>query len=237
VHEKLEDSLGRVIGWGLLGATLLIAPIWALDPINPIKMLAVVVVGFMCAGLLFANSKTVNWNRYKIVLGLTTAFIFWQAVVVLISDGQIYQQLFGAHGRNTGFITYLGFSFIFVGSVIAANAILLKRFVLVSLIAGCASLSYGIIQAIGADPFKWVNPYSPVFGFLGNPNFQSSLLGVLGSIVFGQLFVKGLKLQFKALIGFYLLITLYVIKETASQQGFLVLAIGIAVVLGLYVAQ
>jgi O-antigen ligase len=237
VHEKLEASLGRVICWGLLGATLLVAPMWALDPINPIKMLAVVVVGFMCAGLLFANSKTVNWNRYKIILSLTTAFIFWQAVVVLISDGQIYQQLFGAQGRNTGFITYLAFSFIFLGSAIAANAIFLKRFVLVSLIAGCASLLYGIIQAIGADPFKWVNPYSPVFGFLGNPNFQSSLLGVLGSIVFGQLFVKGLKLQFKALIGFYLLITLYVIKETASQQGFLVLAIGIAVVLGLYVAQ
>jgi O-antigen ligase len=237
MHEKLESSLGRVIGWGLLAATLLVTPMWALDPINPIKMLAVVVVGFMCAGLLFANSKSVNWNRYKIILGLTTAFIFWQAVVVLMSDGQIYQQLFGAQGRNTGFITYLAFSFIFLGSAIAANAIFLKRFVLVSLIAGSASLLYGIIQAIGADPFKWVNPYSPVFGFLGNPNFQSSLLGVLGSIVFGQLFVKGLKLQFKVLIGFYLLITLYVIKETASQQGFLVLAIGIAVVLGLYVAQ
>jgi hypothetical protein len=59
----------------------------------------------------------------------------------------------------------------------------------------------------------------------------------LGSIVFGQLFVKGLKIQFKVLTGFYLLFTLYVIKETASQQGFLVLALGIAVVVGLYVAQ
>jgi O-antigen ligase len=237
VHEKLEASIGRVIGWGLIAATLLVTPFWALDPINPIKMLVVVTAGFMCAGLLLANSKSVNWGNYKSILGLVSAFVVWQILVVSISDGQIYQQLFGAQGRNTGFITYLAFSFIFVGSVIAANAILLKRFVLVSLIAGSASLLYGIIQAIGADPFKWVNPYSPVLGFLGNPNFQSSLLGVLGSMVFGQLFVKGLKIQFKVLIGFYLVITLYVIKETASQQGFLVLALGIAVVLGLYVAQ
>jgi O-antigen ligase len=237
VHEKLEGTLGRVIGWGLILATLLVTPMWALDPINPIKMVVVVPVGFMCAGLLLANRKSISWGKYKVVFGLVSAFVVWQILVVLISDGQIHQQLFGAQGRNTGFITYLAFSFIFVGSVIAANAILLKRIVFVSLIAGSASLLYGIIQAIGADPFKWVNPYSPVFGFLGNPNFQSSLLGVLGSIVFGQLLVKGLKFQFKVLIGFYLLITLYVIKETASQQGFLVLMIGTAIVLGLHIVQ
>jgi hypothetical protein len=60
------------------------------------------------------------------------------------------------------------------------------------------------------------------------------LLGVLGSIVFAQFFVKSLKLQLKALAGLYLLVSLYVIKETESQQGFLVLAIGIGVLVGLY---
>jgi hypothetical protein len=93
------------------------------------------------------------------------------------------------------------------------------------------------VQALGGDPFKWVNPYSPVFGFLGNPNFQSSLLGVIGAIGFAQLFVKELKIQFKVLIGAYLLVSLYVIKETHSQQGFLVLALGIGVVVGLYLVQ
>jgi hypothetical protein len=76
-----------------------------------------------------------------------------------------------------------------------------------------------------------------VFGFLGNPNFQSSFLGVLGAIVFAELFDKGKGIQFKLLIGIYLLVTLYVIKETASQQGFLVLALGIGVVVGLYTLQ
>ena len=35
----------------------------------------------------------------------------------------------------------------------------------------------------------------------------------------------------------YLLATLYIIKETASQQGFLVLAVGIGVIIGLYLLQ
>jgi len=237
VQEKLESSLGRILGWGLIATTLLVTPLWALDPINPIKMLAVVPIGFMCLGLVLANRKSVSWGNYKIVLGLVECFVLWQVLVVLVSGGELNQQLFGSQGRNTGFITYLAFSLIFLGSVIASNADLLKRLVIVVLIVGSASLGYGVIQAVGADPINWLNPYSPVFGFLGNPNFQSSFLGVLGAIVFAQLLLKDLKIQFKVLIGAYLLVTLYVIKETASQQGFLVLASGVGVVVGLGIMQ
>jgi len=237
MHEKLESSLGRVISWGLIAATLLVTPLWSVDPINPIKMLAVVTTGFMCVGLILASRTTVSWGKYKVAFGLIAAFVIWQVVAMFASGSQIIQQFFGVNGRNTGFLTYLGFSFIFVGSAIASGADFLKRLIPVVYVVGVASLAYGVIQAVGADPITWVNPFSPVFGFLGNPNFQSSLLGILGAMVFGQLFVKGLKLQFKGLIGLYLLVTLYVIKETASQQGFLVLVLGIGVVVGLYVIQ
>ena len=237
MQEKLEISLGRIIGWGLIATTLLVTPWWSLDPINPIKMLVVVPVGFMCLSLILANRKSVSWDRYKVVLGLSATFIFWQLLVVLISGGETNQQLFGSYGRNTGFITYLAFSLVFIGSVLASNSELHKRFVIAPFVVGTLSLIYGAIQAGGADPISWVNPYSPVFGFLGNPNFQSSLLGVLGAVAFAQLFVKGLKIQYKGLIGIYFLATLFIIKETASQQGFLVLALGIGVVTGIYCVQ
>jgi O-antigen ligase len=221
----------------LIAATLLVTPLWSVDPINPIKMLAVVVTGFVCVGLIVSSHTTVAWSKYKVAFGLIAAFVIWQVVAMFASGSQIIQQFFGVNGRNTGFLTYLGFSFIFVGSAIASGADFLKRLIPVVYVVGVASLAYGVIQAVGADPITWVIPFSPVFGFLGNPNFQSSLLGILGAMVFGQLFVKGLKLQFKGLIGLYLLVTLYVIKETASQQGFLVLVLGIGVVVGLYVIQ
>ena len=234
MQEGLESSLGRVLGWGLIAATLLVTPLWSLDPINPIKMLAVVPMGFMCLGLILANRRVIAWSKYKFVITFTSAFIFWQFLVVFISGGQFYQQLFGSNGRNTGLFTYIAFSLIFVGSTFASSQDVMKRLILVIYIVGLASLAYGVIQALGGDPFDWVNPYSPVFGFLGNPNFQSSLLGVLGAIAFAQLFVKGLKIQFKTLILLYLIVTLYVIKDTASQQGFLVLSLGLAIVVGLY---
>jgi len=198
-------------------------------------MLAVSAVGFVGLGVLLANQKMLQLGRFKVPLILISGFMVWQLVVLAISGGEMLQQLFGTTGRNTGFITYLAFSILFVVAMVASSSVFLNRFLITVLIVGVASLGYGVVQALGGDPFDWVNPYSPVFGFLGNPNFQSSLLGILGSIVFTQLLSGSVKIQIKGAYLVYLLVTVYVIRETASQQGFLVLLIGSAVSLGVFV--
>jgi O-antigen ligase len=235
MREKAELTLGKLLAWALVAATLLVTPLWALDPINPIKMWAISAVGFMGLGVLLANQKALQLGRFKVPLILISGFMVWQLVVLVVSGGEMLQQLFGTTGRNTGFITYLAFSILFVVSMVASSSVFLNRFLIAALVVGIASLGYGVIQAVGADPFNWVNPYSPVFGFLGNPNFQSSLLGILGSIVFVQLLSGSVKIQIKGAYLAYLLVTVYVIRETASQQGFLVLLIGSGVSLGVFV--
>jgi O-antigen ligase len=235
MSEKAESALGKILVWALVAVTLLVTPLWALDPINPIKMLAVSAVGFMGLGVLLANQKALQLGRFKVPLILISIFMVWQLVVLVVSGGEMLQQLFGTTGRNTGFITYLAFSILFVVSMVASSSVFLNRFLIAALVVGVASLGYGIVQALGGDPFKWVNPYSPVFGFLGNPNFQSSLLGILGAVVFTQLLSGSVKIQIKGAYLVYLLVTVYVIRETASQQGFLVLLIGSTVSLGVFV--
>jgi O-antigen ligase len=237
MREKAESVLGKVLVWALVSVTLLVTPLWSLDPINPIKMLAVSATGFMGLGVLLVNQKALALGRFKVPLILIGGFMAWQLIVFVVSGGEKLQQLFGTTGRNTGLITYLAFSILFVVSMVASNVGFLNRFLLVSLVVGVASLGYGLVQALGADPFDWVNPYSPVFGFLGNPNFQSSLLGILGSIVFAQLLSSSVKLQVKGAYLVYLLVTVFVIRETDSQQGFLVLLIGSVIALGVYVSQ
>ena len=191
----------------------------------------------MGVGVLLVNQKALALGRLKVPLILISGFMAWQLIVFLVSGGEKLQQLFGTTGRNTGLITYLAFSILFVVSMVASNAGFLNRFLLASLVVGVASLCYGLVQTFGGDPFDWVNPYSPVFGFLGNPNFHSSLLGILGSIVFAQLLSGAVKFQVKGAYLAHLLITVYVIKETASQQGFLVLLIGSVIALGIFVNQ
>jgi O-antigen ligase len=237
MREKAESTLGEVLVWALVAVTLLVTPLWSLDPINPIKMLAVSSVGFMGLGVLLANQKALQLGRFKLPLALISSFMVWQLVVFVVSGGEKLQQLFGTTGRNTGLITYLAFSILFVVGMVASNTVFLNRFLMAALVVGVASLSYGVVQALGGDPFDWVNPYSPVFGFLGNPNFQSSLLGILGTVVFTQLLSGSVKIQIKGAYLIYLLVTVYVIKETDSQQGFLVLLNGLAVSLGIYINQ
>ena len=237
MQEKTEATLGKLIAWSLVAVTLLVTPLWSLDPINPIKMLALSAAGFMGLGALLVNQKTLALHRFKVPLILVGGFMGWQFIVFMVSGGEKLQQLFGTNGRNTGLITYLAFSILFVVSMVASYSTFINRFLYTSLFIGVASVGYGLIQAAGGDPMNWVNPYSPVFGFLGNPNFQSSLLGILGSIIFTQLLSGAVKRPLK--IGFltYLLVTIFVIKETESQQGFLVLIIGSGIALGIYVNQ
>lgn len=234
MREKAELGLGKVLVWALVAVTLLVTPLWSLDPINPIKMLAVSATSFMGLGVLLANQKALRLGRFKVPLIFISGFMVWQLVVFAVSGGEPLQQLFGANGRNTGLLTYLAFSILFVVAMVASSNLFLNRFLFAALVVGVASLAYGAVQALGGDPIDWVNPYSPVFGFLGNPNFQSSLLGILGVIVFTQLLANSVNIQIKAAYLVYLLITLYVIKETDSQQGFLVLLIGSAVSLGVF---
>jgi O-antigen ligase len=235
MREKVESLLGKVLMLALLAATILITPMWSLDPINPIKMLTVSAAGFVGLGILLFNYKVLQLGRFKIPSNLIFGFISWQLVVFMASGGEKLQQLFGASGRNTGLITYVSFSALFLVAIVVSNVSFLRSFLVTAIIVGLVSIGYGVIQSLGWDPVKWDGLYSPVFGFLGNPNFQSSLLGILGTFVFTQLLSGSVKIQIKGAYLVYLLVTVYVIKETDSQQGFLVLLIGSTVSLGIFV--
>ena len=235
MKEKVEVTLGRLIGWALLLVTLATTPLWALDPINPVKMMILVAVSVMCLGVLIVHKRSFESQKYRTPNNLISIFIIWQLLVLGITSANKWQQFFGTNGRNTGFLTYFAFSVLFIASVAASNEQYLRKFNLFAVLSGSLSIAYGVIQATGKDPFDWVNPYSPVFGFLGNPNFQSSFLGLLGGLVFTQILSNSATWKLKAGYFLYLLATLYVIKETDSQQGFLVLIVGCGVSLGMLI--
>ena len=231
VSTQVESSaIGRVLGWTAILATLAITPWATVDPINVPKLAVIALGGFITLGALLINAKTCFVRSHRIVQILIGLFVLDLIVVLFFAGTNPYQEFFGTYGRSTGFVAYIALASLMLGAVVVASAKYVSTFTRFLLIAGGLSIGYGLLQTIGADPIKWVNQYSPVIGFLGNPNFQSSFVGFSGVLAFGFICAQGIKNSWRIGYVAYLLLAVFVIIKTDSQQGLLVLAGGIAIV-------
>ncbi len=225
-----SSAIGKVIGLTALLATLAITPWASYDPINVPKLAVIAVGGLLVLGGLLANRKALFTPGHKAVQLLMALFVLDLTLVLFLSGTNPYQEFFGTNGRATGFVAYVALAALLLGAAVVASQRFVQSFSNILLIAGGLSIGYGFLQAVGADPIKWVNQYSPVIGFLGNPNFQSSFVGFSGVLAFAFLVSQGLKRTLQMVYLAYLLLAVFVIIKTDSQQGLLVLAGGIAIV-------
>ena len=230
-------AIGRILGWTALLATVMVMPWAAYDPINVPKLAVISVGGFMALGALLANRAELLKKQYRLVLIFGVAFIVQLTLVLIVSGTNFYQEFFGTFGRATGYVAYVALASLLMVAAVCASTFALRRFMWSLVVAGSISIIYGIIQALKLDPISWVNQYSPVIGFLGNPNFQSSFVGFCGVMIFSLLIGKDVKSLHRAGYVVYLAAAAYVIKQTDSQQGFLVLLGGIAVVAFIWITR
>ena len=234
----MESSvIGRVIGWAAILATLAITPWATVDPINVPKLAVIALGGFITLGALLINAKALFAHKHRIVQILIGLFVLDLIVVLFFAGTNSYQEFFGTYGRSTGFVAYVALASLMLGALVVASANYILTFSRFLLMAGGLSIGYGSLQAIGADPIKWVNQYSPVIGFLGNPNFQSSFVGFSGVLAFGFICAQGIKNSWRFGYVAYLLLAILVIIKTDSQQGLLVLAGGIAIVSIIWISR
>ena len=225
-----NEIFTRIISIGIFPIFLLILPWNAIDPINAPKLFALVttasVNGFLA--LFFRKSlKVPELKLYGIILLL---FLTQMLIVMLFSGSNIAVQFFGTFGRNTGFLTYLSLAILFFVSALSAimgsAPYLLKSITFVLSVSGI----YGGIQALGLDPIPWDNIFSPVIGFLGNPDFEAALLGILGTFFVAKLLDVSLTKKQKATLAIFLSFLLIVIYETKAKQGLLNFLAGLIVV-------
>lgn len=210
--------------------TLAISPFWSYDAINIPKFVTASAFGGMAWLMVFyylCESKT---KIYKTLLVLSLLFLAAMLFAVIFSNGNLTQQIFGASGRNTGFVTYFSFIGIMCAFAMSSSVTLMKKIGIALLGTGMISNLYGLVQTVDADPFNWTNPYSPVFGFLGNPNFHSSLLGIASIIGIAFSLEKNISLILRISYFSFIIFSLFIIAQTKSQQGFLVFFVGSLVV-------
>jgi O-antigen ligase len=224
---------------GIPLASLIMLPEFSMDPINVPKAFVLHIVGVLGLAFLISNFKTLWAKRFRTVSIIGVVFILFLFSTLLFSGAPKIQQIFGAGGRATGLLSYLALVILLLCAMLISNVSNVKLFAFAILGVGGLNVFYGLIQASGGDPVKWSNPYSPVIGFLGNPNFSSSMIG-LSCVVATALVLQFRvgKLTIVSLVG-YELLALYVILKTQSIQGFVVfgLTTGLMVLIALYKSE
>jgi O-antigen ligase len=239
--ENLKHSalIRNIVLIGVPLASLIMLPEFSMDPINVPKAFVLHLVGVFGLGLLISNAKLLWGKRNRPAFVIVTFFVLFLFTAFLFSGAPKIQQMYGAGGRNTGLVSYISLVLLLLSAMLISTTKNVKLFGFAILGVGGLNIFYGLIQASGGDPVKWSNPYSPVIGFLGNPNFSSSMIG-LSCVAATALILqfKVSKLAIAGLVG-YELLALFVILKTQSIQGFVVFGLtsGLMLLIALYKSE
>jgi hypothetical protein len=157
------------------------------------------------------------------VVGLLLSFF--------VRGAGVLPQAYGAYGRNTGLLTYLSLVVMLLGVVFVSNLDFVRKLIWALIATGMVNAVYGLAQWADLDPVDWSNPYNPIVGTLGNPNFTSAHLGIAGLASLAMLLGRGTSLVVRVVLFVSIGLSLFVISQSDSSQGLLVIALGATVVL------
>jgi O-antigen ligase len=234
---KTVSQLGisqKILASTPLAMVIAISPWQTMDSINLPKFLILVIA----AGALFALSvfdrkhpilKSVPRPALIVFVGILTSLV----LSLMTSGSPFVQQLYGVNGRNTGFIAYASLLVIWLVAIAHSQDSLTEKVVKNTILGGQITAAYCLLQYFGADPISWNNPYSPILGFLGNPNFASAFLGISSVAAVTVVIDSQAKSIQRVLCASQIIGSLALIVLSNSQQGLLVIASGVAVLVAM----
>ena len=231
----MKQRLGQFVVWGVGATTLLVTPFFSNDPFNVPRFISLLTFSFMGFSVLLIARKQWFSKRHRVIVGVSILFIVWGLVATFASGINLIEGAYGVTGRQTGLLAYFALIAMMISALVASSEGLSKKLSLVLVGAGIFSGLYGVLQFFGGDPFDWINPYSPVFGFFGNPNFQASFMGMAAVAAVAVSLESNAKFQNRIGLLFFVALALFNVYESKSQQGYLVFLAGVVVVGYLYV--
>jgi O-antigen ligase len=227
--EKIEKRLTTILAWGCLVVTLLVTDRITADPVNVSKMLVLATTAGCCFVILII-ARTQLLLNLKFAITLLAGFLVIASISIMVSGSPWEKGFFGTYGRNTGFLTYLSLSVVFLAGTLLIRSESYIRIIRSLMLAGFLNLVYCIYAIYVKDIFTWQNPYGKVLGTFGNPNFISSFMGIFITALFAVLFMSGIKLAYRVAVIALIFGSFFVIASSGSQQGGVVAIGGIATV-------
>lgn len=224
-----EKSLARLL---MLGGAFISILVWTsvTDPVNVTKLLALGGVAGAAIAISVSFGAKDLWANYKLPILLLALFLLTVLNSVFQSAAPISQLLYGAYGRNTGLITYILLTFLFISAMSLSQKASFLKISYGILIAGAVNVVYSLWVILFGDFIGWSNPYGNILGTFGNPNFVGSFLGIFASVLFGLIVKPNLRLIYRLALTLVLLVTFIEIKSSHAIQGIVVAGGGISLV-------
>jgi O-antigen ligase len=218
------------ISWALLVSAATTLFFWSsgLDVFNLPKTAVLLIGSAGCLGGAFYLFKYNGLNR-KLGLFFYGSAILLFLIQIIIGPAGIERTLWGAYSRANGAISYLSIILIALTVLISVNVASSKRIFQILIVTLFLNLIYGYFQFAGYDFVRWVNPYNPIIGTLGNPNFSSSILGLtsLATICYAAFATKSIYIR--STLGLLGLAGVTLSYLTESIQGPLTFIIGLTI--------
>ena len=231
--EKQTSNPRIAPGVIFVGIVAALSSIWfktnTQDPFNLPKFQVLMILTPLA--LYFAKFRVnvkLEQKQFRILMTFLAIFII-AFINASLTSGNTYLSFIGLYQRNLGFFTYFCFVILFVVTLLNLNINYWKNLVYVYITLAIFEIVYGLVQHFGLDPNNWKNPYSPIIGTFGNPNYQSAFLGVAASVSIGLIFLCGKSL--KVILVIQILCSLFLIQASNSSQGFMSFGIGASLIL------
>jgi hypothetical protein len=225
-----QKILTKILALGLFLVSVTVITEGLTDPVNVPKLLLLGVFSSTLFGVALSfNPKILRLGDWKVKSSLGI-FLVFSIVAVVRSDSPFTQNIYGAYGRNNGFLAYLFLTLIFLLSIFISDRSNQMRILKALLYVGYVNLAYCLWVILFGDFIPWNNPYGNILGTFGNPNFIGAFLGIL----FGVLLALGLGKEapkiFRISMFFLLPLTLFEIIDSSAIQGRVLAALSFGIV-------
>ena len=236
LNSATEKTLSKLLMFGSALVTIVVIANAVTDPVNVTKLLFLGPFAFGTFLIVISNFKFLVSRENRLAVILIVLFIALAFNAVIQSDSPFTQNLYGSYGRNTGFISYLLFCFLFLAALLIRN-LQSYRYLLSGLFfAGVVNVLYCLWAWQIGDFIGWNNPYNTILGTFGNPNFIGAFLGIFVSIVAAIAVRPGLHLKWRLAAIPLIVVIMLEIDYSNAVQGLAVSGAGFALV-GFYVIR
>ena len=236
INQVAERTIARILGIGSAFVAIIVVTGTVTDPVNVTKLFALGGVAAGSFAVVVAFGVKELWHSSKALVLLVGLFLLASVNAIINSSGPLTQNMYGAYGRNTAFVTYLLLVFVILSAVVLRTNKSFTTLIYGLFAAGVANALYCGWVFLFGDFIPWTNPYGNILGTFGNPNFIGAFLGLFAASLVAYSFKSGLHIGLRLLSVVIFVISVIEIIDSNAIQGRVVVAAGLVIV-GFYLVR